>query len=725
MRIGLLSSLALGVAFSSMAQASSDNFCYPRWSIVQYDLDRCSNLAFLNPSNDSRVNLRLLLADQGSVALTPNELSEDDLAEGYGPVPFPNTRLDPANSPDVTDEPDDSTTASLEETLEKLGIKRESETPAGDAFLSGEGSRCRSNSDDSASAFINALVGTGELSAAERQALANSRVQMLAACTWDPAQQAALVPGTLVSAPAQAFAAYLRAASDFYSGRFSEAAGGFATLSQSSQPWLKETALYMQARTALNIAQQNTFDADGMPTEGEADPAQLKQAEDGFNAYLKSYPQGPYAVSARGLLRRVYWLAGDSDKQAAEYLWQLSQPEDALRNVSSDDLVQEIDNKLLFGTGKVNQPLFQAVNDLLGMRPPNDDNRSPRLTLETLQAQKATFAAQPALHDYLLAAFHLYVEKNPELALKSLPTEIPAKLDYVAFSQQALRGLALEARQDWNGAEALWLQLLAQVKQPLQRETLELALANNYERSQRVAKVFAADSPIKTPQVRAILLRHIADAGLLRQQVNQGADATERDTALFVLLYKDLRLGHYPDFAEDLKQLPAEPADSRLGTSIGYTYSGGQSLRLFRWTGAKAELGYACPAIGETVAALQADQNAPAALNCLGEFILRNSLDGMPLDSQRNKDELGGTPSLFKGPLYSRLDGYQSVIANPKASHADKGYALFRAINCYAPAGYNSCGGKEVEPAQRKAWFKQLKSGFADTQWGKSAQYYW
>ena len=59
------------------------------------------------------------------------------------------------------------------------------------------------------------------------------------------------------------------------------------------------------------------------------------------------------------------------------------------------------------------------------------------------------------------------------------------------------------------------------------------------------------------------------------------------------------------------------------------------------------------------------------------------------------------------------------------AGQTDKAYALFRAINCYAPAGYNSCGGQDVEPAVRKAWFRQLKTGFADTQWGKSLQYYW
>jgi len=724
MRIGLLTSLALAMSagFCSQALASSDDTCYPRWSMIKYGLDGCSNLAFLSPGNDSRVNLRLLLADQGALPLAPTPLSDDELAEGFGPVPFAHTRLGSAPALAAGSEPGNPVGTPLDEALAKLGITRDhGETIT--SLLSGEGGRCRSNDADSATAFINQLLGSAELSDPERQALARSRVQMLDTCAWEPAQQASLVP-TVQSAQGQAFASYLNGAISFYSGRFADAGQAFANLGDSSQPWLKETAQYMQARTALNLAQQNTFDSDGMPTKEEADATQLKLAEEGFERYLKTWPEGLYATSARGLLRRVYWLAGDSEKQAAEYLWQLGQAKAEQRNVTPDELVQEIDNKLLFGSGKVEQPLFQALDDLMGMRPGYGENAAPKLTLEILQAQKPIFAAQPALYDYLQAAFQLYVAKNPELALKSLPTEIPAKLDYLAFSQQVLRGLALEAKQDWRGAEALWLKLLPQVHQPLQREQVELALANHYERNQQVAKVFAGDSPIKTAQVRDILLRHIADAGLLRQ-VAQGAPSTERDTALFVLLYKDLRLGHYADFAADLKRLPAEPSDSKLGASLGYTYSGGQPLTLFRWSGAKAESGYTCPTIGETAASLQADAKQPQALNCLGEFILRNSLDGMPLDSQRGSDELGGTPSLFKGSTYSRLDGYQSVIADTKAASTDKAYALFRAINCYAPSGYNSCGGKEATPAQRKAWFKQLKTSYASTQWGKSLQYYW
>lgn len=667
------------------------------------------------------MNLRLLLADSGALPLAPKALDADSLDEGYGAVPFPVFRLQPAPSPEDADTAQTPEDTDLNGRLESLQVVRETPQAAGDAFLSGEGSRCRSNSDASAQAFVDQLIAA-DLPASERQALAQSRVKLLAACNWDSPQLASLLPTDLQTPLGKGFATYLQAAGDFYSGRFSEAGAAFATLKDSPSAWLKETALYMNARTLLNSAQQNAFDEYGMPALEHVDKSTLQQAEAGFDAYLQTYPQGAYVASAKGLLRRVHWLDGNPDKLAADYAWQMTQAKDEQRNLSLDDLVEEVDTKLLMvNRNPVSTPLLLAVNDLMWMR----EQAEGRLTRDALQQQKAVFAGQPALYDYLQAAFALYVDNDPDAALKLLPAEPAAKLDYLAFSQQTLRGLALEAKNDASGAQALWLQLLPLAKQPLQREQLELALAMNYERNQQLAKVFAADSPIQSPQVRFTLLRHVADAELLRQQISQAADPVERNTAQFVLLYKDLLRGQYAAFASDLGQLPASAPEDKLGYSLGYVYSNGQSLKLFQWNGKEAESGYVCPSLAETAAALEKDGKSPQGLNCLGEFILRNGLDGMPLDSQPDKLSLGGTPSAFKGEAFSRLEGYKQVIANSKAPRDDRAYALYRAINCFASSGNNRCGGKDVEPAVRKAWFRQLKGTFADTQWGKSQQYYW
>ncbi|MDT3233063.1 outer membrane assembly lipoprotein YfiO [Pseudomonas sp. rhizo25] len=720
MRIGFLSPLALALlaGISLQAQASSDDSCYPDWRVSRDSLEPCSNQPFLSPGNDSRVNLRLLLADKKAAPLTPNALGEDDLAQGFGPVPFPVYRLVPV--PAANDEPDnkadDSRTAELDTLLQPLGIKREEYKTAGEAFLNGEGSRCRSNSDDSATAFISQVI-KADMPPAERDLLVKARLQLLTTCDFTgQVVDAQLTP----SANAQLFRTYLQAAADFYGGRFVYAERGFAAAATSDLPWLKETALYMTARTSLNRAQAEAFDEYGMPQREHVDKSALSDAEEGFLGYLKHYPQGDYVASARGLLRRVHWLANDDAKLAEDFTWQFTEATDAQRNVSVDELVEEADLKLLMvGNKAQNSPMLQVVSDLMAMRA----HTPPLLSREDLDKQKSTFANEPALFDYLQAAYALYVEHQPDNALKHLPDSVPSSLDYFAFSQQTLRALALEAKQDWQGAEALWLQLLPLAKQPLQRDQLELALAMNYERSGQLAKVFATDSPISAKQVRYILLRNVAGPDLLRQQIAKASDPTERQSAQFVLLYKDLLHGQYATFADDLKQ--ASLADDKLGTSLGYTYTSGQSLKLFQWNGDKAESGYACPSIAQTAATLQDEAKNPHALNCFGEFILRNGLDGMPLEHPRAAGSLGSTESQFKGETFSRLDGYKQVIANAKAPKTDKAYALFRAINCYAPAGYNSCGGEDVAPAVRKAWFRQLKTGFADTQWGKSLQYYW
>ncbi|MCF5721728.1 outer membrane assembly lipoprotein YfiO [Pseudomonas syringae] len=721
MHIGFLSPLALAllVGTSLPVLASSDDSCYPDWRVSRDTLDTCNNLPFLSPGNDSRVNLRLLLADKKALPLAPNALDEDDLSQGFGPVPFAVYRLTPRPDAEPDNQPDNSRTAELDTLLAPLGIKRDDYTTAGEAFLNGEGSRCRSNDDDSATAFVSQVV-KADMPAAERELLVKARLQLLTTCSWDGPVVAG--PQQIQSSDGQQLRTYLQAAADFYSGRFAEAERGFSAISSANLPWLKETAQYMSARTALNQAQANTYDEYGVPQLERVDEPALAQAEKGFKHYLNTYPQGQYSASARGLLRRVYWLADNNTQLAEAYAHELTQVSDAQRNVSMDELVEEADTKLLTLSGENRfTPLIQVVSDLKMMRA----HTPPLLNRADLEQQKTAFANEPALYDYVLAAYALYVEHQPDQALQRLPKDVPSSLDYFAFSQQTLRALALEAKQDWQGAEAVWLKLLPLAQQPLQRDQIELALALNYERSAQLAKVFATDSPISAKQVRYVLLRNVAGAELLRQQIAQASDPLERETAQFVLLYKNLLRGQFERFLDDLKQLPTPASEDKLGTSLGYVYSASQTLKLFQWNGDKAESGYACPSIAQTAETLQADAKNPQGLNCLGEFILRNNLDGMPLEQARAAGSLGSTPSDFKGETFSRLDGYKRVIGDAKAPKNDKAYALFRAINCYAPAGYNSCGGQDVEPAVRKAWFRQLKSSFADTQWGKSAQYYW
>lgn len=700
MRKILIAALFLAGIFSSRAAlASGDDTCEPSWSLTGAAYDTCNSVPFLSPSNDSRINLLLLAADRGSAGLAATPLSDYDRNLGYGQVPIP------------------------AEVLLMPGGDAAAPNDASTDYASGDGTRCRSNNTDTSQAFIDQVNAAADLSPDEKAALTASRTALVSVCNT-PATAA---PGNLTSPLAKEFAQYLAGAQAFYAGDFPAAAQAFGGLGGSNQPWLKETALYMVARNALNAAQANAFDDMGFVKLEAVDQGQLKAAEAGFTAYLQAYPQGLYAASARGLMRRVYWLAGDQEHLAGQ---------SGLTAPQVLALAQEADNKLLAGAdpAKVKDPLLLAVVDLMAMRQTDATQPAKPFTSALLAAQQPLFASQPELYAYLQAAQQFYVEKNPAGTLAALPDidgATPLKT-YLAFSQAMLRGLALEATGDHPQAQALWTKLISSAQLPLARPAVELALAANAQRTHRVDSVFAADSLIESPEIKSLLLRKVAGPALLRQQIKaQAVPQQLRDTALFVLLYKDLTRGHYQDFASDLTLAPL-PDRNVVPDEMTYSYFGGPgNLAAFTKAanaGNDADPNYACPTLAVVASRLDRNKKDALGLNCLGEFI-RTSYDFSPLDQAplaqtAGGDALGAGDSDFQGKVFSRLDGYMTVIGDAKASRDDKAYALYRAINCFAPSGNNDCDGQDIPRSQRKKWFETLKSRYAKTPWG-SLQYYW
>lgn len=722
LRHSITGGFILSVLFNLPAHACSDDSCYPTWDLKRDLLDTCNNTPFLSPANDSRVNLQLLLADYAHTPLTTPTADSYYQDQGYAQVPFPISLSDDATDDAAT--PNSSPTP-LSTQAQQLGLASEAVSTLLAGNSNWEGSRCASNNQQTAARYLEQLSQAKEIPSDEKQSLAQSRLAILQSCDADPSQQASLLPANIQSANGQLFANYLQGALAFYNGDFTQALTAFNALSISQQPWLKETASYMQGRTFLNAAQQNAFDDMGFPSNEKIDLAALKAAESAFKNYLSAYPQGQYAASATGLLRRIYWLMNDQDKLAEAYAYWFTHPISEA-NITNNQLVQEIDNKLLLSISdvdKIHNPQLLAIIDLMQMRQRSSDDNRPPFTLAQLQAQETKFASHPALYTYLQGAYALYVEKDADKALSFLPdTTDKTTLDYLQFSQQTLRGFALESKDQWAQAEQLWLKLLSQAKQPLQHQQLELALAMNYERNSKLNQVFTASSVVKTPMVRQILLRNIASPALLRQQITKPASAQEHDVALFTLLYKDLTHGFYSDFLNDLKWLPEKASTDPL--FMGSTYNTQQGLALFQWDGKNATE-YQCPDLNHLAQTLKAEQNNPQAINCLGEFMLRNGLDDFPLNNQPDNHELGGTTTQFLGKTFSRLDGYQQVMINKIAAKEDKAYALYRAVNCFAPSGYNSCGPQEIPIEQRKKWFHTLKSQYGDTHWGQQLKYYW
>ena len=671
----LLGMLILG--WGAPARASGDSGCSPAWKIDIKDMTGCDSRLILGPGNDTRMNLWLLLRDREHAPVQPPPDPRDlSLIPHFEWMEFRDTWQPPA--------------------------------PPNDDYLTGEGSRCRSNNGGKA-AFAAAVRAARGLTDAERTALIAARNAFDPDCGGRPA-----VLAPITETLAKPWADYLRAAAAFYDGQFEGAAASFATLSGSNDAWLAETARYMVARVALNRAQANAYTEWGEADFTKVDRPALARAQAGFDRYLAASPAGRYAASASGLMRRVAWLGGDTARLAAAYAAAMAQPA-AMRGIDDFELVQEVDNKLTFDKPIVTtDPLLLATFDLAAMR--GDEGRT--LTAAALASQRPAFTREPDLYGYLQATFAFYVAKKPVDVLRLIPdTTRERNMSTLALSRQVLRGQALDALGDVN-ARGFWLQLLPATAVPMQRSIVELGLALHEERAGHLDPLLAPGSPLTTAVFRETLLFTVADAAILRRAARSAAlGKHERGVALFQLLWKELTRGFYADFGRDLGLVPAG-APSDVSQYEGLIFTAATPVGVFTQTRKLGDLG--CPPLRQTAATLAANPRDPHARLCVADFVQANNFDGGLYDAQPPADELGGTRSLFPGTKYARATVYRDLIASVATPPDLKAYALYRAIHCYAPGGFSECG-DDVPKAQRRAWFMQLKHDYPRSRWAQSS----
>jgi len=694
----------------------------PEWTLTSPEFNEYGSAAMLLPSNDTRVNLLLLLADRrGAIVRDPNAKAEA-APLALAPWSVISARALPP---------------------------KENEWEDYDRYY---GTRCQSNQ-AGAAAFIAAVRANRHIPEAERRQLIAAREKLSPEahpveqylpyldCGVRPISDAEM--GAL-SPAAREFAIYLFGAWDFYAGGSDKSLTAFRELTKASDPWLRETAAYMVGWTLLNRALQGSMTEYGSLAEpAKRDTQSATAAGAAFQAYLEAYPNGRYADSARGLMRRVYWLTGDGAALAAEYDRALESPAKLSDAAEALGLVNEIDDKLPLPTMQpqiARDPVLLAVVDLQRMRQDTDfreDCCGPPITRAEIDGQRAQFGKDTELYDYVRAAEAFFVRQQPGEVLALLPDAArQQRFTYLQFSRQMLRGLALEASGDRN-ARAFWLSLFPGAVQPYQREAVELALALHDEKAGRIDRVFAPGSPVTHPIMRAILLEEVAGPDLLRQQSTAGLSQYEREAALYTLLTKEIRRGFYRDFIRDSRLVPADaPVDAWFSPAIFYSP---------RWTtelqrpplgnyGAKAPLGdFGCPTLTVTLSQLVADPKAIRGRLCLGEYFRANHFTWYPegvgtgyYDALHKPGSLGGSKELFPaGRTYSRLEDYKAIMNDPAASADEKALALNRAVRCYAPSHSNNCGGVEVSLAVRRGWFNRLHAQYPQSRWARELKYYW
>jgi hypothetical protein len=683
--VWILAALA-ALSFESPARASADNGgCGQTMKTYYNAFTNCDSMGLISPGNDTRINLIYLLSDaraQKLKMLKPSTEPYSNIANYW---------------------PSDWSTfwSSID-----LGPMAEMGTSVSE---SGEGTICVSDETGS-SAFLAAVASDKNLSDAEKTVLTDARKAVK--CSSAAGGDAAL---TVQSPAAQEFAEYIYAIRRFYFVTHYDPSG-FAALANATQPWVREAAHYMQARVSLLAAQAQAFDKYGTLQKDGVSKEMVTAALDGLMSYLKEYPKGSYATSATGLIRRAYWISGDNQKLATAY-------SDAMARSTVDAagfaLVNEIDLKLPVDTDQNNSAdvLLLATEDLRMMREQMDSNDKvlPGMKAEMIEAQHSRFAGHDDIYSYLLAARAWFVDKDAKAVLQLLPEKAAAgdALSYVEFSGQLLRASALDSIGDKTARVAL-VNLFPKATQAFQRGTLEMALVLIDERSKNISAVFAPDSLVQQPALRRYVLDYIAGPILLRQQaVANNVSKEERETALFRLFARDLTQGHFKGFLDDIKMLPGKPVQDADGNPY-------DQFEPFRWEGNKD--GYICPNLIEVARLLNTDERSIKGRLCLGEFIRAQGDFSLP---EVQKDELGGTGTLFSGKQIFRQEIYMDIMKSAKASRDEKAFALDRAVRCYEPAHSNDCGGAEVAESRRKKWYNELKTKYGDTSYAKLLRYYW
>lgn len=721
--------LQLGVVLLALvgsqptAWASSDAGSCP-WGVLRCPLQ---GLPFLDVDNDTNDNLLRLVSAGKHFTLPVYAFPLD--ASTVRNVHF-GYHYDESESP-VGDPvaPQDAALAALKNQLAALGIPGQTLNVPGPGELD---TRFVSNSISSTVSFITALQAESSLTPEQRKALAQIRLALLAeggAVDGDDHVDSAAWPP---DSAAGAFYRYLSAARAFYYGNYSVALNTFSQLAENPQKWVAQAASYMLIRTKLNMSAQYAEDEYDMFDARNVNQGMVREARELAQSYLATWPDGEYRDSAVGLLRRIAWYLQDWSVLGPQYESALAHATDA---ASLKTLVAETDSKFLsrdlYGYGYNNDfvsdarmPLLTFIQSLRLLREfERTDSSGPKITADSLKTLQLLFnqAGEQPWGDYLHTAWLYWQQQDyPAVLAAVTPQAQVSDDDLPGFSQQVLYGYAQVALKQWPQALAHWKGLLEHTQNGERKAFLEAQVAAAEVEQQKVGDIFAAGSPVTNLRYRSLVLKTLASRELLRQQVSSGMNDDERTIALHTLLMRDLMAQDYSAWLADisLQNHIAHPAGGEDFSDV--------SLAQFSWDGKGAETGYYCQPLQATVQALAKSPAGSHNLNCLGEFI---RTAGAQINTW---PESGGNAGLdtaveHQKPVTQpdRMALYRLVINNPNSEPEDKSFALYRAVMCYAPSGYNDCGGQDVSKAQRRQWFNQLHRDYPGNIWAKQLRYYW
>jgi hypothetical protein len=692
----LLTCLPCLFLYTSIVHAGTDDSCTPSFHINATQFNNCSNLPVLIPSNNSKTNMFLLLSDMGMVNTKPPVQDKYLWTANYGSVPFESSTL----------------TNAIENKIQNKHVNYFKDT----TLIYDE--RCVSL-ESGKNDFINAVQNNKNIPNAEKSILIKER-NKITEC--DHAQIPLIKVNQTWALTTRQYASYLNGTISFYNTNYSTATKIYSALAKAEDPWIKETSEYMLIRSYLNEAYATGIDQYGSMNFDSIEQPLLNKFQNQIENYLKLYPNGIYTASARGLLRRAYWLSRQKEKIVDEFVWQINHPTSPVFNLNMSLVPNEVD-RIIFDRKNIDpkifkEPFFLTTYDLMNLRSSSNADYQP-ISWNQLNAQKSAFKTQPELLQYLQAVHLLYVQNKPEEALKYLPKNIQNISNYLQLSQVFLKGQILE-KIDQNQAKKYWEEHIKHAKTAYQKGLFELTLAKYLNNKQEVNAFIGKKPLISQINLQQNFIMHHANEKSL-EQILQSAQSTEdqKQVALYTLLSKALISQNFKLFNRYYTHLPKNAAQYKSYDSID-TLQEKPPFAYFIWNGTNITPQLQCPDLLTLTQQLETTQQNQLLKVCLGEYIRSDHYAFPPnWNSYEARDS-----STFTDPIFARGNTYKDIIKNESKGdlHA---YALYRAVMCYAPSGTNDCGDKDVDISVRKQWFNRLKNEYPNTTWAKSLKYYW
>ncbi|WP_373683878.1 hypothetical protein [Acinetobacter sp. YH12069] len=682
--------------FGLPSNAGVDMSCEPSTQVDGHRYNSCDNLPVLSPANDNRTNILLLLSDMGLAKINIEESNSTLWMTNYSKVPFEFSNI-------------------IDHSTNKLPNARSQITNP--PLIYNE--HCISLK-SGAQAFIQQVKTDTKLSNTEKDILIRER-QKIAECTD---KLNLITVNSNWSVPTRQYASYLNATISFYNANFSTATKIYSVLTSVDQAWLKETSQYMLIRSSLDEAYQS-----GVREYGDLDHNKLNQnlLSTFFNnitQYFKLYPQGQYAASARGYLRRGFWLSGKHDLLINEYVWQINNPKSRVYNLEIPNLPYEIDRRVFqskhFHVKNLKDPFFLSIYDLMHMREKQSDDDIV-ISWAELNAQKNYFKDQPELFHYLQANHLFYVQNKAQEALKYLPQQAPSSINsYLQLSQLLLKGRILEASGQNQATQQYWENLLSISKTAEQRGLAELMLYPYYAKLNNAALFVGKLAKIKQASLQKSFIENIANERSLMSIIqDQTAQTDQKNLAINTILQKSLIHQNYNLFNQAYALLPKNAAQYIYNNEKFEHYKNQPPLGDFVWKGTKISHSLQCPDLYTLTQKLEKSPQDLTLRLCLGEYIRSEQGYSVHHQTYVEKDQTS-----FQGTVFTRGQVYKDIMkqsADPKL----KAYALYRSIMCYSPNGTNDCQDQDVVQSVRKQWFNQIKRDYPDTSWAKSLKYYW